>query len=61
LFAAIEKLKTKDKIFKVDNLLHAHGRNALRTPPYMCDLDPIELAGANIKHHVRFHNTTGDK
>jgi hypothetical protein len=35
LFAAIEKLKPKDKIFKVDNLLHAHGHTALRTPPYM--------------------------
>jgi transposase len=60
LFAAIEKLKPKDKIFKVDNMLHAHGHTALRTPPYMCDRNPIELAWANIKHYVRSHNMTED-
>jgi hypothetical protein len=25
LFAASEKIKPKDKIFEVDNMLHAHG------------------------------------
>jgi transposase len=60
LFAAIEKLKPKDKIFKVDNMLHAQGHTALRTPQYMCNLNPIELAWANIKHYARSHNTTGD-
>jgi transposase len=60
LFAEIEKLKPKDKIFKVDNMLHAHGHTALRTPPYMCGLNPIELAWANIKHYLRSDNMAGD-
>jgi transposase len=60
LFAVIEKLKPKDKIFKVDNMLHDHSQTALRTPSYMCHLNPTELAWANIKHYVRSHNTTGD-
>jgi transposase len=60
LFAAIEKLKPKDNILKVHNMLHVHGHIALRTPPYMCDLNPIELAWANIKHYVKSNNMTGD-
>jgi transposase len=61
LFIPIEKLKFKDKIFKVDNMLHAHGHTGMRTPPYMCDKNPIELAWrTNIKHYVRSHDTTGE-
>lgn len=32
----------------------------LRTPPYMCELNPIELIWAQLKHFVRSHNTTGE-
>jgi transposase len=60
LFAVIEKLKPKHKVFKVDNMLHAHGHTALRTPPYIQGLNPTELAWANIKHYVGPHNTTED-
>jgi hypothetical protein len=53
MFAATEMLKLKNKVFKVDNMLHAHSHTTLRTPPYMCYLKPTELAQANIKHYVR--------
>nr|CAH7720961.1 unnamed protein product [Callosobruchus chinensis] len=32
----------------------------LRTPPYMCELNPIELAWAKLKFIVRSYNITGD-
>jgi transposase len=56
LFAATEKLKLKDNIFKVDNMLHAHGHTALRTPPFMHDLNATELILSIIKHYVRTHS-----
>ncbi|PSN47629.1 hypothetical protein C0J52_13290 [Blattella germanica] len=37
-----------------------HGYIALRLPPYMCELNAIELAWVAIKHYVREHNVTGD-
>jgi hypothetical protein len=59
LFAAIAVLKPKDKVFSMEDVLRAHGDAVLRTPPYMCNLNPIELVWSNIKHYVRSNNMTG--
>lgn len=48
------------KNYVVDRIIKSHGHIPLRTPPYMCELNPIELIWAQLKHYVRSHNTTGD-
>ncbi|CAH2099013.1 unnamed protein product [Euphydryas editha] len=60
LYDLIQQNKTREKTFKIDELLKCHGHDVLRLPPYMCDLNPIELAWAKVKRLVREHNTTSD-
>jgi transposase len=49
LYDLILTKKPKEKTFKTDHLLNAHGHNVVRLPPYMCDLSPIELAWSKVK------------
>jgi hypothetical protein len=35
-----------EKMFKIDQLLNAHGHTVLGLPPCNCDLSPTELAWA---------------
>lgn len=42
----------------VDEIVKESGRTILRLPPYHCNLNPIELAWAQVKHHVAANNTT---
>lgn len=60
LYNQILSLKPKEKVFKIDSILSGHGHSVVRLPPYMCDLNPIELAWAKIKRIVREHNVTAD-
>lgn len=48
------------KQYRVDQKLRLSGHTVLRLPPYMCELNPIELVWAQIKKYVRDRNTTGD-
>ncbi|KAJ8912988.1 hypothetical protein NQ315_000046 [Exocentrus adspersus] len=50
----------EEKNYKIDNILKLHGHTRIRTPPYMCELNPIELAWTRIKHLIRCRNTTGE-
>nr|CAH7723878.1 unnamed protein product [Callosobruchus chinensis] len=50
----------EQKNYVVDRIIREHGHTPLRTPPYMCELNPIELAWAKLKFIVRSHNITGD-
>ncbi|XP_050311514.1 uncharacterized protein LOC126747064 [Anthonomus grandis grandis] len=62
LFQLIQQHKPPEdeKNYVVDRVLSSYGHTPLRTPPYMCDLNPIELIWAQLKHFVRSRNTTGD-
>ncbi|XP_025191554.1 uncharacterized protein LOC112591831 [Melanaphis sacchari] len=40
------------------DLAETHNRTILRLPPYHCELNPIELAWANVKDHVKKNNTS---
>nr|CAH7720963.1 unnamed protein product [Callosobruchus chinensis] len=50
----------EQKNYVVDRIIREHGLTPLRTPPYMCELNPIELAWAKLKFIVRSYNITGD-
>ncbi|XP_054015939.1 uncharacterized protein LOC128896596 [Hylaeus anthracinus] len=52
-----EANKSMEKVYKVDTIMKSEGHIILRSPPYMCELNPIELAWAQIKRKVRERNT----
>ncbi|XP_029055242.2 uncharacterized protein C21orf140 homolog [Osmia bicornis bicornis] len=58
LVELIQRNKSLDKTYKVDELFKRHGHNVLRFPPYMCELNPIELAWAKVKRIIRENNTS---
>ncbi|XP_026330034.1 uncharacterized protein LOC113237640 [Hyposmocoma kahamanoa] len=60
LFHLIELHKPTEKTFKIDEFIRSHGHVVVRLPPYMCDLNPIELAWAKLKSIVRQHNVNSD-
>ncbi|XP_029055141.1 uncharacterized protein LOC114882418 [Osmia bicornis bicornis] len=44
------------KTYKIDQIVQLSGHTILRLPPYMCNLNPIELVWAEIKHKIRQRN-----
>ncbi|XP_046687431.1 uncharacterized protein LOC124373082 [Homalodisca vitripennis] len=60
LYELIEKHKPKEKVYRIDVALKRRGHAVLRLPPYMCELNPIELAWAKIKRVVKGNNIRGD-
>ncbi|KDR23616.1 hypothetical protein L798_12176 [Zootermopsis nevadensis] len=59
LYDLILTMKPKEKIFKIDQLLNAHGHIVVRSPAYVCDLSPMELAWSRLKNYVCENNVTG--
>jgi transposase len=43
--------------YKIDDMAKTMGHSVLRLPPYHCELNPIELVWAQIKHNVNVNNT----
>lgn len=54
------KPPNNQKNYVIDNIIKNAGHIPLRTPPYMCELNPIELAWAQVKKFIRDRNTSGD-
>jgi hypothetical protein len=44
---------TYDK-YRIDEM----GHTVVRLPPYHCELKPIEIVWAQIKHHIQMNNTS---
>jgi transposase len=57
LIELINAHKPAEKLFSVNVLLKNHGHTVPRLPPYMCELNVIELAWAKVKHLIRENNT----
>ena len=55
IFELIHRFKLAKKMH-IDRLIAAHGHTALRLPLYMCELNPIELAWAELKRYMRGYN-----
>ena len=60
LYELIKAKKRPEKVFKIDMVFEAHGHTVVRLPPYNCDLNPMELAWAKLKRHIRSKNVTGE-
>ncbi|XP_038207526.1 uncharacterized protein LOC119829196 [Zerene cesonia] len=58
LYNLIKLNKDLHKKFSVDNILAENNHSVLRLPPYHPDLNPIEMAWANIKGYVSDKNVT---
>jgi transposase len=43
-----------------DMLFARHDHTVIKLPPYMSNLNPIELAWRQVKDYVRSRNTTAD-
>ncbi|KAJ8866617.1 hypothetical protein PR048_032477 [Dryococelus australis] len=48
LYKLVEHAKPKEKVYKFDTYLTSLGHTVVRLPPYMCDLNDIELAWVKI-------------
>jgi transposase len=59
LFQIIELHRPREKQYKIDQFLSSKGHTVVRLPPYMCDLNPIELAWAKVKSYIRNCNCHG--
>ena len=44
-------------VYVIDEIAKAAGHEVVRLPPYHCELNPIEMAWAQVKGHIRVHNT----
>lgn len=57
LFELIKTFKKSEKIFCINRLIIIHG-TTVHLPPYMCEMNLIELAQAPVKCHMRKYYVT---
>ena len=43
-------------VYVIDEIAKAAGHEVVRLPPYHCELNPIEMAWAQLKGYIRVHN-----
>ncbi|XP_031829397.1 uncharacterized protein LOC116425591 [Nomia melanderi] len=53
LIDLVDNNKKVEKVYKIDELIKLHGHDTLRLPPYMPELNPIELVWAQIKNKLK--------
>ncbi|XP_050064390.1 uncharacterized protein LOC114128157 [Aphis gossypii] len=58
LIDRVKILRPQYEKYLIDDLAETHNRTILRLLPYHCELNPIELAWANVKDHVKKNNTS---
>ena len=58
LLDIVKRIKPQYEKYLIDELAQTHNRRILRLPPYHCELNPIELAWANVKDHIKKNNTS---
>ena len=44
-------------MYVIDEIAKASGHKVKKLPPYHCELNPIEMALAQVKGYIRVHNT----
>lgn len=52
LIQLIARHKPQAKIYKIDEIIKSSGHSVLRLPPNMCELNPIELAWAEVMRKI---------
>ena len=57
LLALVKQFKS-DPRYRIDQVTGEAGHTVLRVPPYHCDLNPIEIIWAQLKHHVAAYNVS---
>ncbi|CAC5386354.1 unnamed protein product [Mytilus coruscus] len=55
------KQKKPQPRYIIDDLASANGHEILRTPPYHCELNPIEMVWSYLKGYVARHNSSCKK
>lgn len=58
LLELVEPQRSHYETKKIDDMAKEAGHEVLRTPPYHCELNPIELVWGSSKHHVAINNKT---
>lgn len=58
LMELVNKIKPQYNSYMIDEYVKLQGKEVLRLPPYHCELNPIELALAFVKKHVKMNNST---
>jgi len=58
LMDIVKRIKPRFNTYVVDEYVKSKNMTVLRTPPYHCEINPIELAWSSVKRYVKTNNTT---
>lgn len=58
LLACVSEVRSQYDKNIIDEFALNKGHDVLRLPPYHCELNPIEMVWAQVKHYIKMHNTT---
>lgn len=58
LMDIVKRIKPQFNKYVIDEYVKTKSMTVLRTPPYHCEFNPIELAWSSVKRYVKTNNTT---